>query len=373
MNEPIYGVLYEHQQTKKLLQYVPKESIVFLWHCDLDGVAVNGLLEAKVKAVINMYPAYSGTFLHRHVTTLLEAGVAVFDVKEMYRRKVRPFHGEEMMIDRNELYIIEGLKSYKVASLETYDKTLLRKKDVSARQHYSLCYEQFVLNTIDFAKKEQHWFQTKPTLPECLNKLRGKQVCIVARNTDYEKDIHTLRPMLKKKDIIIIAVDGAADGLLKKQIKPDFITGDMDSISKNALFCGATLICHQHPSGVSPGKQRVDELGLDADVIRFVGTSEDVAIMASYWSDASRIFLIGCRIGMEEFLEKGRHGMGATWLARIQAGEKITDLKGIHHAALKSPEVFSSLAEKTERPKMLEFVRSFIQERFYAWKKKEVL
>lgn len=67
MNEPIYGVVYEHQQTKKLLQYVPKKSIVFLWHCDLDGVAVNGLLEAEVKAIINMYPTYS---VHSNIAML---------------------------------------------------------------------------------------------------------------------------------------------------------------------------------------------------------------------------------------------------------------------------------------------------------------
>lgn len=290
----------------------------------------------------------------------------------MYRKRVKLYHGQEMMIDRNELYLIEGLKSYKVATLEAYDETLLRKKDVDARQHYSSCYEQFVLNTIDFAKRERHWFQSKPELPKSLDQLRGEQVFIVARNTDYEKDIEALRPILKKKEIIVIAVDGAADGLLKHQIKPNFITGDMDSISKNALFCGATIICHQHPSGRSPGKERVDELGLDAESIRFVGTSEDVAIMASYWSEASRIFLIGCRIGMEEFLEKGRHGMGATWLARVQAGEKITDLKGIHHVASNSL-LNVGLSEKAERSKILDYVRSFFQERFYAWKKKEVL
>ncbi|WP_052016002.1 putative cytokinetic ring protein SteA [Alkalihalobacillus hemicellulosilyticus] len=373
MAEPIYGVLYEHQQTKKLLQYVPEESIVFLWHQDLDGVAVNGLIEGKVKAVINMYQSYSGTFQHPHVTSLLKAGIAVYDVKELHRPKAYTFNGEEMMIDQNGLYKIEGLKSYKVASLEVYDQQLLLEKDELARTHYSSRYEQFVLNTLNFANKEQVWFQTKPRLPHSLHVLKGKRVCVIARNTNYEKDIEVLRSLLNQKNLVIIAVDGAADGLLKKRIRPHFIFGDMDSISERAMFCGATLICHQHVNGDSPGKKRVDRLGLETELIQFVGTSEDVAIMAAYWSEASRIFLVGCRLGMEEFLEKGRPGMGATWLARIQAGTKITDLKGIHHIASSSLALDSVIAPKVERPTMLEFVRSFIQERFYAWKKKEVL
>ena len=95
-------------------------------------------------------------------------------------------------------------------------------------------------------------------------------------------------------------------------------------------MCGATLLCHEHVNGSSPGLKRVKKLNLDAQTIRFIGTSEDVAITSAYWSNARHVYLIGCRIGMTEFLEKARRGMGATLLSRMQAGDRLTDLKGIH-------------------------------------------
>jgi uncharacterized membrane-anchored protein len=372
MNKLIIGPIYEHKQTKKLLHYLPKCSIVFLWHEDLDGVAVDGLLEAKVKAVINAKPSMSGRYPQQHVKHLLRAGIPVFDV--IYSSKQsQDYHGEEAIIFQNELYVEQKNEPEYVASLLPYTEDLIAEKVKIARSNYSDQFQHFVQNTLTYAEREYNWFTQSLDLPDSLSKLKGREVFIVARNTNYEKDIKAVRHALVKAKTVIIAVDGAADGLLKQKIVPDFIMGDMDSISEKAIHCGAMIICHEHPNGHSPGKERLQEIGLDVDTIQFVGTSEDVAITASYWAGADQLFLIGCRIGMTEFLEKGRAGMGSTWLCRIQAGEKITDLKGIH--ALEGPNRFKLNWKRNyyKKPSFVETLQTLFNDRIAAWKKKEVL
>lgn len=372
MAEMIKGPIYEHKKTKTLLQYLPKDSIVFLWHEDLDGVAVDGLIEARVKAVINGKASMSGQYAQQHVKTLLQAGIAVFDVVKL-SRKHENYHGEQALILQNELFILDKHRPLYAAQLLAYDQQLIEQKLSYARLHYSKQFDGFVHNTLTYAERECEWFQTNPQFPSSLKVVEGNEVFIVARNTHYEQDIQALRHILKRKATVVVAVDGAADGLLKYKICPDFIIGDMDSISEEALQCGATLLCHEHPNGQSPGKKRLIELGLETETIRFVGTSEDVAIAASYWSGATRLYLIGCRMGMTEFLEKGRAGMGATWLCRMQAGERITDLKGVHKIV--GPHRFFSnkwMLEGQLKRSLLD-MWLLILERISLSKKKEVL
>ncbi|MFC0561601.1 putative cytokinetic ring protein SteA [Halalkalibacter alkalisediminis] len=377
MVELIKGPIYEHKQTKKLLHYLPSRSMVFLWHEDLDGVAVDGLIAAKVKAVVNGRASMSGRYNQHHVRNLLRAGIPVFDItslnviegKELYQ-------GEEAIIFQNELYIqgFEESEPTYIAKLVAYSDELIELKDKQAVANYSQLFQDFVHNTLSYAKKECDWFTEHVTIPSSFHTIKDKEVFIVARNTNYEKDIRALRHALLKKEVVIVAVDGAADGLLKQRICPDFIIGDMDSISAQAFECGATLLCHEHPNGSSPGRDRLEQLGYQVETIKFVGTSEDVAITASYLSGANHIFLIGCRIGMTEFLEKGRPGMGSTWLSRIQAGEKLTDLKGIHTLMGKG-NVFSLAWRRNNRfkTKIVKSIQNLLPDKITPWKKKEVL
>ncbi|MCM3762766.1 putative cytokinetic ring protein SteA [Alkalihalobacillus oceani] len=371
MAEIIKGPIYEHEKTKELLQYVPKQAIVFLWHEDLDGVAADSLVKANVKAVINGKPSMSGKYRQKHVMTLLAAGIVVFDVL-WHEKRASPFNGEMAAIVGDELFTAADTRPVLAAKLLRYNQQMLEDKLEQADGHFSATFAGFVKNTLHYAERESDWFQSAFCLPGSLQSIKGKNVFIVARNTNYEKDLRVIRSKLLKKSSIVMAVDGAADGLLRQGVCPHFIIGDMDSVSGQALTCGAALLCHQHPDGHSPGKLRVEALGLQAETICFVGTSEDVAISAAFWAGAEHMYLIGCRIGMVEFLEKGRAGMGSTWLARIQAGEKITDLKGIHTLYDNPVRAFPNALQA----KLQTYGRSLyhmLQERINEWKKKEAL
>jgi uncharacterized membrane-anchored protein len=130
---------------------------------------------------------------------------------------------------------------------------------------------------------------------------------------------------------VLIAVDGAADALLQRGLKPHLIVGDMDSVSERGLRCGAELVVHGYidPARPSPGWERCRQLGLNAHLLRAPGTSEDVAMLLAYESGAELIVAVGSHFSLEEFLEKGRAGMASTMLTRLKVGSRLVDAKGV--------------------------------------------
>jgi uncharacterized membrane-anchored protein len=130
---------------------------------------------------------------------------------------------------------------------------------------------------------------------------------------------------------VIIAVDGGADTLLDEGFKPDLIVGDMDSVSDEALKCGAELVVHAYPDGRAPGIERLKRLGLkDFHIFKAPGTSEDIALLLAYELGSELIVAVGTHFNIIEFLDKGREGMSSTFLTRLKVGEKLVDAKGVN-------------------------------------------
>jgi len=142
---------------------------------------------------------------------------------------------------------------------------------------------------------------------------------------------------------VVIAVDGAADALLERGWTPDIILGDMDSVSDEALRCGAQLIVHAYRqaderSAVdAPGLARVQKLGLDADLFAVPGTSEDAALLLAYEHNADLIVAVGSHSNLEDFLDKGRAGMASTFLVRLKVGPRLVDARGVFQLHQPSP------------------------------------
>ena len=75
---------------------------------------------------------------------------------------------------------------------------------------------------------------------------------------------------------------------------------------------------------------RVNRLGLKASVMSCPGTSEDIAMLAAYENGAELIVAVGAHSSMIDFLEKGRKGMGSTFLTRLKIGDRLVDAKGVN-------------------------------------------
>ena len=53
----------------------------------------------------------------------------------------------------------------------------------------------------------------------------------------------------------------------------------MDSVSDEALTCGAEVVVHAYPDGRAPGLARVQDLGIEPVTFPASGTSEDIAML----------------------------------------------------------------------------------------------
>ncbi|MFN7251128.1 MAG: putative cytokinetic ring protein SteA [Anaerobacillus sp.] len=326
-NDQIKGYAYQDKKTKLLVERIPKKSIAVVVHQDIDMAAAEKLISCRVKAVINFKKSMSGLFVHNGVEVLLDAKIPVFDIEEDLEDDLE---GKLILVKEDHLF--EGINGswVKVCKLSRYSYSQLRQLKLLANTHFAEQFKKFVGNSLDYGDKELDQFIREVENLPVLRQFLGKEVLIVARGANYERDLMLLKPFIKKKRFITIAVDGGADGLMKIGVKPDYIIGDMDSVSEKSLRSGAQLLVHAYRDGRSPGEGRIISLNLPSKRIALLGTSEDAAITYAYCSGARKIYTVGTRLGMNEFLEKGRIGMGSSLLTRMKVSHALVDLKGIH-------------------------------------------
>jgi uncharacterized membrane-anchored protein len=151
----------------------------------------------------------------------------------------------------------------------------------------------------------------------------------VARGPGYKRDLAIVRPYVRDFKPVVVGVDGGADALLAAGMKPDVIVGDMDSVSDEALRCGAELVVHAYRDGAAPGGPRLEELGLRYSTVSAPGISEDIALLLAFEKGAELIVAVGTHFNLTEFLERDRAGMSSTFVTRLKVGEILIDAKGV--------------------------------------------
>jgi uncharacterized membrane-anchored protein len=190
--------------------------------------------------------------------------------------------------------------------------------------------EAFAVNTLEWIRREARLTFEPLVLPALRADFRGRHALVVVRGHDYRSDLAALRAYIREFQPVLVAVDGGADALLEVGLRPDIIIGDFDSVSTEALACGADLVHHVHPDGRAPGREELMRFGVS--YVEFVaeGTSEDVAMLLSAEAGAELIVAVGTHASMVEFLDKGRAGMASTFLTRLRLGPLLVDAKGVN-------------------------------------------
>jgi uncharacterized membrane-anchored protein len=187
----------------------------------------------------------------------------------------------------------------------------------------------FMANTVEYISRDFEELIDGIRVPELRTKLEGRHALVIARGYRHREDLQALRAYIREFKPVLVAVDGGADALLEAGYKPHLIIGDMDSVSDQALTCGAEIVVHAYADGQAPGLERVTALGLDSVLCPASGTSEDVAVLLADELGARLIVAVGMRFNLVEFLDKGRQGMASAVLTRMRVGDKIIEPKGV--------------------------------------------
>lgn len=311
-------------RTKNLIKRLKPGEIAVIDHPDLDHVAAESLIKARIKLLINAGPSISGRYPNLGPKLLIEAGIPILDHvgKDCFNTIV---DGEQIEVRDSRIFLKERL----IGEGRLLNQELVESLTKAARKNLRRELDDFVQNTMDYALKEKNLILGELPIPKTATEMRKKHVLVVVRGQNYCEDLRTIYSYIKEVKPVLIGVDGGADALLEVGLRPDLIIGDMDSVSDEALKSGAELVVHAYPDGSAPGLERLRKLGLSPLIFPAPGTSEDIALLLAYEKGADLIVAVGTHSNMIDFLEKGRKGMASTFLVRLKVGSILVDARGV--------------------------------------------
>jgi uncharacterized membrane-anchored protein len=321
----LVGVARVDLRTKVLVKRLAPGDIAIVDHADLDRVSADELISCRPAAVVNAARSITGRYPNLGPRLLFEAGIPLVD--DVGREVLaRVTEGTIVRLDGDVLY--KGDQAVAKGILQT-EETLSQAMDEATAGVESQI-DAFAANTLEFLRRERDLLTNGIGLPDLATVMRNRHVLVVVRGYRYREDLRALRPYIREYRPVLLAVDGGADALLDAGYRPDVIIGDMDSVSDEALECGAELVVHAYPDGRAPGLPRIKNLGLSAVPLPAPGTSEDVALLVADACGASLIAVVGTHLNVEEFLDKGRPGMASTFLTHLRVGGKVVNARGVH-------------------------------------------
>jgi uncharacterized membrane-anchored protein len=316
------------RRTKNLVKRLSADDVAIIDHTDLDRVSAEELAESGVRVVVNVAPSQSGRFPNPGPLALVRAGVRLIDIP-----------GAELFdnLHEGELVTVRGAGIYRngtcLATGRVLDERELERMLGEQRGRVTEALEAFAENTMRYLREEGKLLAEGIDFPALTTRFRDRHALVVARGPGYKRDLRMVKPYIRDFKPVLIAVDGGADALLEAGYKPDVIVGDMDSVSDQALRCGAELLVHGYRNGSAPGEERALELGVPYQIVRATGISEDVALLLAYEKGSELIVAVGTHFNLIEFLERNRAGMSSTFITRLKVGEILIDAKGVSRLA----------------------------------------
>jgi uncharacterized membrane-anchored protein len=311
------------RRTKNLTKRLRPGDVAVIDHVDLDRVSAEALVACRPAAVVNAASSISGRYPNLGPEILVAAGIPIIDRAGPDVMALK--EGTALTIEHGAL-LADGEA---VGSGAVLDGDTVQEAMTQARAGLSDQLEAFAENTMDYLRRERELLFDGVGVPDITTDLDGRHALIVVRGYHYKEDLQTLRHYIREYKPVLIGVDGGADALIEARHQPDLIVGDMDSVSDNALRCGAEIVVHAYRDGRAPGLERVRELGVEPVVFPATGTSEDVAMLLADDKGAELIVAVGTHATLVEFLDKGRSGMASTFLTRLRVGGKLVDAKGV--------------------------------------------
>lgn len=319
----ISGTARIDKRTKRLVKRLQAGDIAVIDHRDIDRVAAEALIETHPLAVVNASASITTRYPSTGALLLVRAGIVLID--EAGPDAMNIHEGSTIIIDGEHVVIgdqtLTAGKRLGIADIEAIQRR--------ARDGLSGALSAFAENTLEYIRTESFMLFDPPDPPELATSMKHRHVMVVVRGHDYREDLAHLRSYVRDIKPVVIGVDGGADACLQEGLKPDIILGDFDSVSDDALRCGAQLVVHAYVGGSAPGAERLDALGLEYKTYEAPGMSEDVAMLLAYDEGADLIVAVGTHASMVEFLDKGREGMASTFLTRLKVGPVLVDAKGV--------------------------------------------
>ncbi|MGI8974555.1 MAG: putative cytokinetic ring protein SteA [Gaiella sp.] len=312
------------RRTKDLVKRLRPDDVAIVDHADIDRVSAEELAEAGVRAVVNVSSSSTGRFPNPGPLELVRTGIVLLDAPGA------PLFEE---LDDGDLVRIDAQGVWRDGTLVAQGTLLDEQTLVTAlgeqQERVTDALAAFAENTLRHLRDEAGVLSQLVNLPPLKTRFRDRHALVVARGPGYKSDLRIVRPYIRDFRPVLVGVDGGADALLEVGLEPHLVVGDFDSISDDALRCGAELLVHAYTDGRAPGAERLRRLGLPFEVVLAPGISEDLALQLAHEKGATLIVAVGTHFNLVEFLERDRAGMASTFVTRLKVGESLVDAKGV--------------------------------------------
>jgi uncharacterized membrane-anchored protein len=313
------------RQTKRLTRRLKPGDIAIIDHRDIDRVSAEELVDSGARVVVNCSPSQTGRFPNPGPLLLVREGVELIDV---------PNGGLFESVREGDLISVRGASVFRNGDCVASGRTLRADELVRAladqRGRVTQALEEFAENTMRYLREEGSILSGGVEFPGLKTTFRDRHALVVARGPGHKRDLRIVRSYIRDFKPVLVAVDGGADALLETGFKPDVIVGDMDSVSDDALRCGAELVVQAYRgNGNAPGAKRLERMSLEYHSVAAPGISEDLALLLAFEKGAELIVAVGTHLNLIEFLERDRAGMSSTFVTRLKVGEILVDAKGV--------------------------------------------
>jgi uncharacterized membrane-anchored protein len=311
--------------TKRLTRRLKPGDIAIIDHRDIDRVSAEELVDSGARVVVNCSPSQTGRFPNPGPLLLVRGGVELIDVA-----------GAELFdaLSEGELVSVRGSSVFRngdcLASGRALRAEELSRALADQRGRVTQALEEFAENTMRHLREEGGVLSGAVEFPPLRTSFRDRHALVVARGPGMKRDLRIVSGYIRDFKPVLVAVDGGADALLELGRPPHVIVGDMDSVSDDALRCGAEIVVHAYAgNGNAPGAARLERLDLPHHTVPAPGISEDLALLLAFEKGAELIVAVGTHLNLIEFLERDRSGMASTFVTRLKVGEILVDAKGV--------------------------------------------
>ncbi len=321
----VRGSAQVDSRTKDLVKRLARGDVAIIDHVDLDRVSAESLVDSGVVAVINAAASCSGRYPNDGPLVVLDAGIVLLDGCGPHVMDIAA--GATVGIDGDEIRVNGAV----IGSGVRQDRARIEVVHEASRSGLGREFVDFMRNTMEYVEDNLDLLSDDLEIPDIGIRFAGRHVLLVVRGHDYREDLELIRGSgyIGEMKPLLVGVDGGADALLDSGLVPDVIVGDFDSVSERAIRSGAQLVVHAYRDGRAPGAQRLDDMGVPFHTFCASGTSEDIAMLLAYESEAELIVAVGTHSSMVDFLDKGRRGMASTVVTRMKVGDVLVDAKGV--------------------------------------------
>lgn len=321
----VSGRVRVDDRVRRLASRLEAGDVAVIDQMDLDRETARVLVAAGPAVVLNAAPSTSGRHPNRGPEVLLEAGVPLVDDLGPDVMALR--EGERVDVE------LASGRVLRAGALAAQGRPVGLADAVSAREAAQAGLraqlDGFAASAGEFLEREAPLLLHGVGLPDLVTRIAGRTVLVVLDDSRTTEQLRAARAWLKDTHPLVIGVDGGADIATDAGWKPRLIIGDMDVIRERTIRSGAELVVRAGHDALAPGRERLERMGIDHHVMTVSGSSADAAILLAALSGAEVIVTVGERASLDDFLDRGRGGMSASFFTRLRATGLIVPLPAI--------------------------------------------